>query len=76
MLIPITIQSASGLILPVIFAIATGIPVLIFVWLLAYTISGVGRLYKRIKIFEFWFRRIVAVLFIAIGIYYCVVVWF
>lgn len=75
MLIPMTIQSASGLYLPVIFAIATGIPVIIFAWLLAYTVSGVGKLYNKIKIFEIWFRRIIAVLFIGIGIYYSIIVW-
>ena len=75
MLIPLTI-STSGLYLPVVFAIATGLPVIIFAWLIAYTLSGVGIAYNRIKVFEFWFRKIVAVLFIGIGIYYIVSVWF
>ena len=75
MLIPLTIQNASGLFLPVVFAVATGIPVIIFAWLLAYTISGVGKLYNRIKIFEKWFRRIVAITFIGVGIYYSMIVW-
>ena len=74
MLIPLTI-STSGLHLPVVFAIATGIPVIIFAWLIAFTISGVGNFYKRIKSFEFWFRKVVAVLFIGIGIYYIISVW-
>jgi cytochrome c-type biogenesis protein len=75
MLIPMTIQSASGLYLPVVFAVATGIPVIIFAWLLAYTVSGVGRLYNRVRAFEIWFRRIVAVLFLGVGVYYIIVVW-
>jgi cytochrome c-type biogenesis protein len=75
MLIPMTIQSASGLYLPIVFAIATGIPVIIFAWLLAYTVSGVGKLYNRIKIFEIWFRRVIAALFIGIGVYYSIIVW-
>jgi len=75
-LIPMTITSAGGLFLPVIFAIATGIPVIIFAWLIAYAVSGVGRLYNRLKIFELWFRRIIAVLFIGVGIYYVVVIYF
>jgi cytochrome c-type biogenesis protein len=75
MLIPLTV-STSGLHLPVVFAIATGIPVIIFAWLIAYTISGVGNLYKSIKTFEFWFKKVVAVAFIGIGIYYIVAVWF
>ena len=72
MLIPLTVSSASGLYLPVVFAVATGIPVIIFAYVLAYTVSGIGSLYKRIKTFEFWFRRLVAVLFIGVGVYYIV----
>jgi cytochrome c-type biogenesis protein len=70
MLIPMTVTSASGLYLPVIFAIATALPVILFAWLLAYTVSGIGTVYKRIKTFELWFRRVIAVLFIGTGIYY------
>lgn len=72
MLIPITVASASGLYLPVIFAVTTGLPVIIFAWLLAYSVGSVGKLYNHIKIFELWFRRIVAVLFIGAGIYYLI----
>ncbi len=72
MLIPVTVASASGLYLPVVFAVATGLPVIIFAWLLAYSVGSVGRLYNHIKIFEQWFRRIVAVLFIGVGIYYLI----
>ena len=75
MLIPMTIQSASGLTLPVVFAVATGVPVIIFSWLLAFTVSGVGKLYNQIKSFEIWFRRVIALLFMGVGIYYSIVVW-
>ena len=70
MLMPITISSASGLYLPLIFAIATGIPVIIFAWLIAFSIGSLGNVYNKIKQFELWFRRIIAVLFIVVGIYY------
>jgi cytochrome c-type biogenesis protein len=75
MLVPMTVSSASGLYLPVVFAIATGIPVIIFAWLLAYTVSGIGIWYHKIKSFEIWFRRLVSVLFIAIGVYYVIKVY-
>jgi sulfite exporter TauE/SafE len=74
MLIPLTVTT-SGLHLPVVFAVATGIPVILFAWVIAYTISGMGNLYKRIKSFEFWFRKTVAVLFLGIGMYYVIAVW-
>jgi len=60
------------LFLPVIFAIATGLPVIIFAWLIAFALGNVGKVYNKIKVFEKWFRRIIAGLFIAVGIYYVV----
>ena len=71
-LIPMTVASASSLYLPIVFAIATGLPVIIFAWLLAFAVGNVGKLYNHIKTFELWFRRIVAVLFILVGIYYMI----
>lgn len=76
MLIPMTVGSASGLYLPVVFAFATGIPVILFAWLIAYTVSGVGKVYNSLKTFEIWFRRVVSILFIVVGIYYIVVIYF
>jgi cytochrome c biogenesis protein CcdA len=70
MLIPMTISSASGLYLPVVFALATGIPVIIFAWLIAFSVGSLGNVYNKLKTFEIWFRRVVAVLFIGVGIYY------
>jgi cytochrome c-type biogenesis protein len=74
MLVPLTI-STSGLHLPVVYAIATGIPVIIFAWLIAFSLSGIGTIYKHIKTFEIWFRRVVAFIFMGIGIYYIIIVW-
>lgn len=72
MLIPITVASASGLYLPVLFAIATALPVILFAWLLAYAVGNVSKMYNSIKNFELWFRRVVAVLFIGVGLYYII----
>lgn len=72
MLIPMTISSASGLYLPAVFALATGIPVIIFAWLIAFSVGSLGKVYNRLKTFELWFRRVVAVLFIGVGIYYVI----
>lgn len=72
MLIPMTIASPEGLFLPVLFAISTGLPVIVFAWLLAFAVGNVGKLYNRIKTFELWFRRVVGVVFIGVGIYYVI----
>jgi threonine/homoserine/homoserine lactone efflux protein len=73
MLIPMTITSASGLYLPLIFALGTGLPVIIFAWFIAYTVGGVGVVYNKIKIFEIWFRRIVSIIFIVVGLYFIMI---
>lgn len=75
MLIPMTVGSAQGLILPPVFAIATGLPVIIIAWLLAYSITGIGSFYNRMRIFEKWFRKVVAIVFIAAGLYYIFMIW-
>lgn len=70
MLIPLTVSQADGLLLPIVFAIATGLPVIIIAYLLAFTLSGVGNFYNKIKSFEYWFRKVAAVIFIAAGLYF------
>lgn len=76
MLIPLTVTSISGLYLPVLFAIATALPVIVFAWLLAFAVGSVGKLYSHIKIFELWFRRVVSIIFIGVGLYYIIIFFF
>lgn len=72
-LIPLTITSSEGLLLPPIYSIATGLPVIIIAFLLAFSVANIGTFYNRMKSFEIWFRRIVAIIFIGIGIYYIII---
>lgn len=76
MLIPMTVSSATGLYLPAVFAFATGVPVIIFAWLIAFSVGSIGQMYNKIKSFEKWFRRVIAVLFIGVGIYYIIITFF
>jgi len=76
MLVPMTVASASGLYLPIVFALATGIPVIIFAWILAFSVGSLGGIYNKMRNFEVWFRRVVAVLFIIVGIYYIIRIFF
>lgn len=69
MLIPLTLTSSEGLLLPVVFSVATALPVLLFAFLIAYTVSAAGVFYNKIKKFEYWFRRIVGVIFILAGLF-------
>lgn len=70
MLIPMSVSSPDGLLLPPVFAIATGLPVILIAWLLAYSLAGIGKFYNRMKAFEKWLRWVIAVLFVIAGFYY------
>ena len=72
-LMPLAAAETGGYFLPVIYAIATGLPVILVAWILAYSVAGLGRFYNSVQIFEKWFRKIVAILFMVIGINYAVV---
>jgi cytochrome c biogenesis protein CcdA len=70
MLIPMSAQATGGYFLPIVFAFATGLPVIFVAWFLAYSVAGVGKFYNRMKVFQRWFNMIVAILFIIVGLYY------
>jgi len=72
-LIPITISSVEGLYLPIVFAIGTGLPVILFTYLLAFAAGRVGVFYNKIKIIEKWMRYIAGVVFVLTGIYYVLI---
>ncbi|MBU2939903.1 sulfite exporter TauE/SafE family protein [Lacinutrix sp. C3R15] len=70
MLIPITIASVDGLYLPIIFAFGTGLPVILFTYLLAFTAGKVGQFYNKITKIEKVMRNIAGAVFIVTGLYY------
>jgi cytochrome c-type biogenesis protein len=70
MLIPLTITSVFGLYLPLVYSISSGFPVIIIAYLLAFTVSGIGNFYNGIRIFQKWFNRLVAIIFIVVGFYF------
>lgn len=76
MLIPMSVATASGLYLPIVYAVATGLPVIIIAWLLAYSVSGVGKFYNNLRTFDKWFKTIIAILFILVGLYYSYIYYF
>lgn len=69
-LIPLSLQSSEGIFLPAIFAVGTGIPVLIFGILLSLGISRISSWFNAITRAEKIIRIVVAIIFIGVGIYY------
>ncbi|MFA6816427.1 MAG: aromatic aminobenezylarsenical efflux permease ArsG family transporter [Lentisphaeria bacterium] len=67
-LLPLAVKMESPFLLPGIFGIATGLPVLLFAFLLAFCAHKVGRVYNRLAKFELWAQRITGAIFLFIGI--------
>lgn len=69
-LLPLAIKFNSGLLLPAIYGMATGLPVLFFAFLLAFGVNQLGRTYHRLAMFELWAQRITGIIFLLIGLYF------
>ena len=75
MLIPMSATTTAGWLLPIVFAIATALPVLVIAWILAFSAQHIGVVYGRMQTIQKWMNTVVGLLFIAIGIYYCITIF-
>ncbi|MCU0600409.1 MAG: aromatic aminobenezylarsenical efflux permease ArsG family transporter [Desulfobacterales bacterium] len=69
--IPLALKFQSRLILPFFYGIGTAAPVILFAMIIAYSSRLAGQFFKRLALVERWLRRITGVIFILIGIYFC-----
>lgn len=75
MLIPMTLSASAGLALPVLFSIGTGLPVIAFAFVIAYSMEKLGTYFKTIQKIEKVMRIIAGLLFILTGLYYVLMYW-
>lgn len=76
MLIPMSATAPAGYLLPVLFAVATALPVLAIAWILAFSVNRIGSFYGKMKSFQKWLNLAVGVIFVIAGIYYCYIMFF
>ena len=70
MLIPLVLKSNEALLLPPLFAFGTGLPVIIFSFLIAFSMQRVGQAFSMVQKIEKITRVIVASTFLMVGLYY------
>jgi cytochrome c-type biogenesis protein len=70
LLMPIALQADGGFMLPAVFALATGLPVLAFGMLLSLGVSRVSSWVNAITRSDRIIRIAISVIFIGVGIYY------
>ena len=69
-LLSLSVEHNSKVLLPLVYGIGTGLPVIIFAFIIAFSFNSVGKAYNKLVKIEFWMRKITGVLFIVAGIYY------
>jgi cytochrome c biogenesis protein CcdA len=70
MLIPLVLRSNESLLLPPVFALGTGLPVIIFSFIIAFSMQKVGQVFQAVQKIEKIMRYGVAITFIGVGVYY------
>ncbi len=69
-LLSVAIPARSGLLLPSLYGIGTGLPVLVFAILVALGARSLAGAFNRISQFERWARRATGLIFVGVGLYY------
>jgi cytochrome c-type biogenesis protein len=70
MMIPLALKAHDGVIIPSVFAIATGLPVILASIVLAQSLTRLGQYMGKIQQIERWTRKTAAIIFILAGVYY------
>lgn len=68
-LIPLAITNESKLLLPAIYGIGTGIPVIVFAVMLVFGQNSLGQFFSRVTGAEKWLRTITGVSILLVGVY-------
>lgn len=68
-LLPLALQHKSSFGLPALYGIGTGLPVLVFAWLLAAGAKSVGEAFDRVAALERYARPATGAVFVVVGIY-------
>jgi cytochrome c-type biogenesis protein len=69
-LIPIAVKAQSEVVLPLIYGVGTGLPVLLFAFVVAAGAGYINNLYHGITKVEFYTKKATGIIFILAGIYY------
>jgi cytochrome c biogenesis protein CcdA len=69
-LIPLVLKSAESLLLPPIFAFGTGLPVILFSFVIAFAVQKLGQVFQVMQKIEKVMRYSVATIFVLAGLYY------
>lgn len=68
-LVPLAVKSGSTVTIPLVYGIATAVPVVVVAIIIAFSAGSLGRTYNAIQRFAWWAQRVTGIVFILVGIY-------
>ena len=69
-LIPLALKNSSQVVMPSLYGVGTGLPVLGFAVVLAFGVTNLEKMFRQVRVLEYWMKRVTGIIFILVGIYY------
>jgi cytochrome c biogenesis protein CcdA len=69
-LLPMMMSATEGLALPVVFSVGTGLPVILFSFVIAFSIEKLGKYFHAVQKIEKVMRVLAGITFLVAGLYY------
>ncbi|MBN2344559.1 MAG: sulfite exporter TauE/SafE family protein [Deltaproteobacteria bacterium] len=70
-LLPLAVAHESSVLMPVLYGVGTALPVVAFSTLIAFAANRLAGAFNAVAKWEPWMRRVTALVFIGVGMYYC-----
>ncbi len=69
-LLPLALKNSSQVVMPSLYGMGTGLPVLGFAVVLAFGVTNLEKIFRQVRVLEYWMKRVTGIVFILVGIYY------
>ena len=69
-LLPLALKNSSPVVMPSLYGMGTGLPVLGFAVVLAFGVTNLEKVFRQVRVLEYWMKRVTGIVFIVVGLYY------
>ena len=69
-LLPLALKNSSQVVVPSLYGMGTGLPVLGFAVVLAFGVTNLEKVFRQVRVLEYWMKKVTGIVFILVGIYY------
>ena len=69
-LLPLALKNSSQIVMPSLYGMGTGLPVLGFAVVLAFGVTNLEKVFRQVRVLEYWMKKVTGIVFILVGLYY------